>query len=171
MFDLQILIVFMIICSVVAVETKDLLSAVISIGATGLGLSVCFLLLQAPDLAIVQLVVEILVLVILIRGTVNRDGIDYRRRLWLPLIVSGVFIALFLVCVYYLINELPRFSYPIMKISKTYIADGFKQTGTANTVVAILLNYRLFDTFAGVTVFFASVIGVLTVMRKIGSKK
>ncbi|MFH0948811.1 MAG: hydrogenase subunit MbhD domain-containing protein [Elusimicrobiota bacterium] len=161
----------MIICSVVAVEAKDLLSAVISIGATGLGLSVCFLLLQSPDLAIVQLVVEILILIILIRGTVNRDGIDYRRRSWMSLIVSSIFIALFLICVYYLINELPRFGYPIMKISKTYIADGFKQTGTANTVVSILLNYRLLDTFVGVTVFFASVVGVVTVIRKIGRKK
>ena len=168
MIELQFLIVFMIICSVVAVEVKDLLSSVISIGATGLGLSVCFLFLKAPDLAIVQLVVEILMLVILIRGTVSREAVDYRKHKWLPTIISVVFIGLFLACVFYVADELPKFGYPLMKVSKTYVADGFKQTGTVNAVLSILLNYRVYDTFVGVTVFYTAIVGVLTVMRKKG---
>jgi len=68
--QLYTLLVFMVIGSIVAVETKNLLSAVISVSAVGFALSVAFLFMGAPDIAITQLVVEILVLIILIRGTI-----------------------------------------------------------------------------------------------------
>ena len=64
--QLYTLLVFMVIGSVVAVETRNLLSAVISVSAVGFALSVAFLFLGAPDIAITQLVVEVLVLIILI---------------------------------------------------------------------------------------------------------
>ena len=63
------LIIFMILAAFVAVQVKDLLSSVIAVGAVGLGLSVAFLMLKAPDLAITQFVVEIMVLILLIRAT------------------------------------------------------------------------------------------------------
>ncbi|MBM4017489.1 MAG: DUF4040 domain-containing protein [Planctomycetes bacterium] len=66
------LFVFMIIGSLIAVETRDLLSSVICLGAVGFGTSVAFLLLGAPDLAITQVVVEILVLVVLVRVVITR---------------------------------------------------------------------------------------------------
>ncbi|MFN3550946.1 MAG: hydrogenase subunit MbhD domain-containing protein, partial [Endomicrobiia bacterium] len=43
----------MIIAALVALEIKDLLSSVVSLGAVGLILTLLFLLLQAPDVAIV----------------------------------------------------------------------------------------------------------------------
>ena len=55
---LSILLVFMIIGAIYALYAKDLLSALISCGIVGYGLVICFLLLKAPDLAIVQIVVE-----------------------------------------------------------------------------------------------------------------
>lgn len=66
MIELYVLLVFMIIGAMVAIEIKDLLSSVVAVGAVGLGLSIVFLILKAPDVAIVQLVVEILCLIILI---------------------------------------------------------------------------------------------------------
>ena len=63
----------MIICAVLAVEITDLFSSVIAVGAVGLCLCVIFLILKAPDLAITQLVVEVLCLMILIRATIRRD--------------------------------------------------------------------------------------------------
>jgi len=68
---------FMIIGSLVAIETRGLLSSVISVGAVGFALSVIFLLLGAPDLAITQVVVEILVLVVLVRVVITRRDETY----------------------------------------------------------------------------------------------
>ncbi|MFC1809176.1 hydrogenase subunit MbhD domain-containing protein [Candidatus Omnitrophota bacterium] len=73
MVELYVLLTFMIIAAIIAVEVKDLLSSVIAVGAVGMGLSIVFLILKAPDVAITQLVVEILCLIILIRATLKRD--------------------------------------------------------------------------------------------------
>ena len=72
--QLYTLLVFMVIGSIVAIETRNLLSAVISVSAVGFALSIAFLFLGAPDIAITQLVVEVLVLIILIRGTILLDN-------------------------------------------------------------------------------------------------
>ena len=63
----------MIIAAIIAVETGDLLSSVICVGAIGFGGSLMFLFLRAPDIAITQIVVEVLGLIILIRATISRD--------------------------------------------------------------------------------------------------
>ena len=73
MIEFYVLLIFMIIGAIIAIEVKDLLSSVVAVGAVGLGLSIVFLVLKAPDVAITQLVVEILCLIILIRATLKRD--------------------------------------------------------------------------------------------------
>ena len=73
MIELHLLLFFMIAAAVIAVEVKDLLSSVIAVGAVGIALCMAFLALKAPDLAIMQLVVEILSLIILIRATIRKD--------------------------------------------------------------------------------------------------
>ena len=70
---LVVLILLMIIGAIVAIETRGLLASIICVGAVGFLLSIAFLFLGAPDVAITQLVVEILCLVILIRATISRD--------------------------------------------------------------------------------------------------
>ena len=72
---LHSLLVFMIIGAFVTVEIKNMLSAVISVGAVGFALSMTFLFLGAPDIAITQVIVEILSLILLIRATVNVDNV------------------------------------------------------------------------------------------------
>jgi multisubunit Na+/H+ antiporter MnhB subunit len=89
---------FMLIGSLIAVETRDLLSSVICLGAVGFGTSVAFLLLGAPDLAITQVVVEILVLVVLVRVVITRKDETYaasRSTLAVGsvLLVLGVLVA------------------------------------------------------------------------------
>ncbi len=168
---LGILLVFMIIGAIIAVETHDLLSAVISVGAAGFGLSVAFLLLQAPDVAITQLVVEILVLVILIRATISRDlttiagpgeffGMVVTIALLLVILVVGMRLAGFL----------PAFGEPVMrKISSApamyYLRECLAKTGSANVVTAILIDFRAYDTLGEGTILFTALIGVLALLR------
>lgn len=159
----------MIFAAVVAVEIEDLLSSVIAVGAVGLGLSLAFLILKAPDLAITQLVVEILCLIILIRATIKKDLVLVKDGRWLFNTVSTlVFICFFLVLAYFALKELPHFGQPIMRVAKEYIAYGLQETGATNIVTSVILNFRAYDTLGEVTVLFTAVIGVLAVMRKIG---
>jgi len=172
MLELYIILLFMIIGAIIAVQIKDLLSSVIAVGAVGLGLSVAFLLLKAPDLAITQLVVEILCLIILIRATIKRDIPSIRERSgWLAMFATLAFIGLFLLFAYFSLKDLPQFGHPIMRVANNYLKQGLKETGAANIVTSVILDFRAYDTLGEATVLFTAVIGVLAVLRRIGRKK
>lgn len=170
--ELVALLLFMIFAAIVAVEIEDLLSSVIAVGAVGLGLSLAFLILKAPDLAITQLVVEILCLIILIRATVRKDLPLIKDGRWLFNTVSTLsFIVFFLIFSYFALKELPKFGAPIMRVAQGYIKGGLEKTGAANIVAAIILDFRGYDTLGEATVLFTAVMGVLAVMRRIGRLK
>lgn len=168
MIEIHLILMFMIVAAVIAVEAKDLLSSVIAVGAVGIGLSMAFLVMKAPDLAIMQLVVEILSLIILIRATIRKD---------LPFSTSGrwvfnttatlVFILVFLGLAYFPLKEIRQFGSPLMRVAKAYLEDGIALTGAHNVVAAITINFRALDTLGEVTALFASSIGVLAVVRKV----
>jgi multicomponent Na+:H+ antiporter subunit B len=172
MIELYVLLVFMIIGAIIAIETKDLLSAVIAVGAVGLGLSIVFLLLKAPDVAITQLVVELLCLIILIRATLKRDLPFLTNGRWLlnTLIAAG-FIVTFLFVAVKAFKDLPEFGYPIMRIANTYLKEGLVKTGASDLVTSVILDFRAYDTLGEATILFTAVIGVLTIVRRIGRKK
>ena len=172
MIELYVLLVFMIIGAIIAIEMKDLLSAVIAVGAVGLGLSIVFLILKAPDVAITQLVVEMLCLIILLRATLKRDLPFSTTGRWLlnTLIIVG-FIATFLFVAVKAFKDLPEFGYPIMRIANTYLKEGLVKTGASNLVSSVILDFRAYDTLGEATILFTAVIGVLTIVRRIGRKK
>jgi len=169
--ELHLLLIFMLLAAIVALEAKDLLSSVIAVGAAGFALCLAFLILKAPDLAITQLVVEILCLIILIRATIRKD---------LPLAIEGrwvfntistlVFIAVFLFFAWTALKELPDFGDPIMGVAKKYLEEGVTKTGAVNLVTAVILDFRAYDTLGEATVLFTSVIGIMAILRRPGRK-
>jgi multicomponent Na+:H+ antiporter subunit B len=172
MIDLYILLIFMIIGAIIAIEVKDLLSSVVAVGAVGLGLSIVFLILKAPDVAITQLVVEILCLIILIRATLKKDLPFSTSGRWvLNTVITIGFIAIFLIVAMKCLRELPEFGYPTMKVASTYLKGGLSETGATNLVGSVLLDYRAYDTLGEATILFTAVIGVLAIVRRIGRKK
>ncbi len=44
-------------------------------------------------------------------------------------------------------------------------------TGATNTVAAVLLDYRAYDTLGEATVIFVSIIGAYAILRRVGRKK
>lgn len=172
MIEINLILLFMIAAAVIAVEVKDLLSSVVAIGAVGIGLSMAFLVLKAPDLAIMQLVVEILSLIILVRATMRKD---------LPFSTSGrwifntsatiLFLIIFLTSAYIALKNIPAFGNPVLGISKTYIDKGMEITGARNIVAAITLNFRALDSLGEAVALLTAVIGILAVARRIGRSK
>lgn len=167
MLEIHIILIFMIVAAVIAVRMKDLLSSVIAVGAVGIGLSIAFLLLSAPDLAIMQLVVEILSLIILIRATIRQDlPFSASGRWFFNTSATLLFLAVFITSAYIALKSLPQFGYPIMKVSRIYIEEGFARAGPANLVAAITVNFRSLDTLGEATAIFAAIVGILAIMRK-----
>lgn len=162
----------MIIGAIVAIEVKDLLSSVVAVGAVGLCLSIAFLILKAPDVAITQLVVEILVLIILIQATLKKDlPFSTSGRWLLNTFITVAFIVGLLVVAANCFSDLPEFGYPEMRVAQTYLNEGMKATGATNIVSSVMLDYRAFDTLGEATVLFTAVIGVLAIVRRTGRKK
>ncbi len=157
---------FVIVGSIVALEMKDLLSSVIAVGVVGLGLSIVFLLLGAPDIAITQVVVEVLVVTVLIRACSRMSPERPHPRRGLPGIVAGVGLALVVVgFVVVGLAALPPFGTAEHPMSLWILANAPEMTGAANVVTAVLLDIRAYDTLGEATVILAAVVGTIAVLR------
>lgn len=161
--------VIMIIGSIVAIEIKNLLSAIIAIGIVGLGTSICFLFLMAPDLAIVQFLFEIFAIIILVRAFIKTEYHHMERspgRIVLSVITILV-LAGVLVLSLDMFKALPAFGQPTMETAKYYVdnAHAAHETNSANIVTSIILDYRAYDTLGEITVLFTAILGALTIIR------
>lgn len=171
-----ILLLFILIAAIIAVETKDLLSSVICIGAIGFGASIMFLFLCAPDIAITQIVVEVLGLIILIRATIRRDlTFISGDREFFGTVVSIVIIFTIGLAGLTVFQNLQDFGNPIFAnvpdaASQEYISQGLAKTGAENLVASIILDFRAYDTLGETTVLFTTIIGSLVILRKEGRK-
>lgn len=182
------LLAFMLIAALIAVEADDLLSSVIAIGAAGFALSVVFLLLGAPDLAITQVVVETIALVLLIRLVVTRRDTTTETprdalRTGLVLLAGGLLLAGAFLAISGMGAKaaIPPFGQPVMGhkaddaippgVSADYLANAAEDTGAANAVTAVLLDYRAYDTLGEATIIFVSILGTYAVLRRFGRRK
>jgi multisubunit Na+/H+ antiporter MnhB subunit len=171
-----ILLLFVIIAAIIAVETDNLLSSVICVGAIGFGGSLMFLFLRAPDIAITQIVVEVLGLIILIRATIARDlTFITGDREFFGMVVSVVIIFAIGLAAIKVFGSLPDFGTPIFAevpgaASQTYISEGMQKTGAANLVASVILDFRAYDTLGEATVLFTSIIGATVILRKKSKK-
>lgn len=167
---LIVTLIFIIIGALIAVETKNLLSAVISLGIMGFGLSIAFLFLQAPDVAIVQIPVEVILLIFLIRATINRDVNSTKEHInWIGLSFICLILIGFIILGYLAFMSL-KFGDPIINSvkeapSNIYIKEGLGNTGSSNIVTSVLLDYRAYDTLGEATVLFTAIIGALAIFR------
>jgi multisubunit Na+/H+ antiporter MnhB subunit len=171
-----VLLLFIIIAAIIAIETKNLLSSIICIGALGFGASLMFLFLRAPDIAITQIVVEVLGLIILIRATISRDltFITGDKEFFGKVVSVVIIFVIFLVGIK-VFKTLPDFGTAIFTktegaASQTYIEQGLQDTGASNVVASVILDYRAYDTLGEATVLFTSIIGATVILRKKAKK-
>jgi multicomponent Na+:H+ antiporter subunit B len=171
MIELYIILGMMIVGAVIAIEVKRLLPAVITVGSVGMALALAFLLLKAPDIALTQLVVEIMAVVILIRATLNKEiSSEYYDYRLLGGLIGLAFLVLATLAAMTAFRDLPAFGNPLMGISWFYPLNAVGATGGVNVVTSVILDFRAYDTLGEATVLFTAVIGVLTVLRPRGRK-
>jgi len=180
---LSILIVFMILGAIYALYAKDLLSALISCGIVGYGLVICFLLLQAPDLAIVQIVVETITLIIMVAVVLDSSREELKEKkavdhglfkVRLRNIINVILVIVCALVLLYFFREVTSTLEPlgehVTRMSSAYIENGAEQTGSANLVTGVVFDFRGYDTLGEATILFTAVIGILTILRVKGRK-
>ena len=171
---LSVIIGFMIIAAIVAIHARDLLSAIISQGFVGYGLVICFLMLRAPDLAIVQIVVETVTLIIMVAVVLDssRQELDITvdKRQAFSIAASFLFVMVLLFYFNRAISGLDRFGDHTFRMSEAYVTGAAEQTGSLNLVTGVLWDFRGYDTLGEATVLFTAAIGVITIIRLVGKK-
>jgi multicomponent Na+:H+ antiporter subunit B len=169
---LALLILLTVIAAIITVMTSNLLNAVISVGAVGFLLAIVYLFLAAPDVAIVQIGVEVVSLVILIRATLGREVQDLKTvHPVVGVSFAVAFVAVIGLFTIQVFNEFPVFGNPVMERfadapSLVYLQTGLATTGAPNLVTAVLLDFRAWDTLGEATVLFCAALGTVAVLRR-----
>lgn len=171
---ISILACFMIIGALYAIHAKDLLSAVIACGIVGYGLVICFLLLKAPDLAIVQIVVETISLIIMVAVVLDSSRDEPYSKPDLQGWVNAATALLIIVILFYFFRSAVSLLDPLgestLRMAAPYIEGAADKTGSSNLVTGVLFDFRGYDTLGEATVLVTAVLGVLTIMRIKGKK-
>jgi multicomponent Na+:H+ antiporter subunit B len=171
---ISIIIGLMIIGALYAIHAKDLLSSVIACGIVGYSLVICFLLLKAPDLAIVQIVVDTITLIIMVAVVLDSS----REELYskpdkqgyvfavIAILLTGILLYFFTVS----IQTLDGLGKSTLRMAHYYIEGAAQKTGSANLVTGVVFDFRGYDTMGEAVVLVTAVIGVLTILRLKGKK-
>jgi len=147
-------------------------NAILALGASGLSVAVMMVLEPAPDVALVQVVVDILSVVILVLALTSLPR-EQRRRAWELTfkqsrwgLVRDVAIAAAAGCAVMLLTFFALTSRPRPSIvTPFYEANAKPLTGAADIVGAVVVDFRGFDTLIEIAVFGLAGLGVYTLLR------
>ncbi len=164
----------MILGALYAIHARDLLSSVIACGIVGYSLVICFLLLKAPDLAIVQIVVDTVTLIIMVAVVLDSSREEKYSKLDTQGYVSAATaILLMLVLLWFFslsIQQLDELGKSTLRMAGPYIEGAAQKTGSANLVTGVVFDFRGYDTMGEAVVLVTAVLGVLTILRLKGKK-
>ena len=145
---------------------RQRLVALLLISIVGLIVSLTFLRLSAPDLALTQLSVEVVTVLLLMlamyflptRGTIESSRWDISRDLFLSLSIgAGIgLLALFVM------------THPGETISAFFIENSVPGGGGKNVVNVILVDFRGFDTLGEITVLAIAAAGIYALLENLG---
>ena len=171
---ISILTGFMIVGAIYAIHAKDLLSSVIACGIVGYSLVICFLLLKAPDLAIVQIVVDTITLIIMVAVVLDSSREESFLKFDTMGYISAVTaILLIAVLLYFFVvstRSLDVLGKSTLRMAEYYIDGAAQKTGSANLVTGVVFDFRGYDTMGEAVVLVTAVLGVLTILRLKGKK-
>jgi multicomponent K+:H+ antiporter subunit A len=148
------------------------LPAIIAVGASGLSVAVFMMLEPAPDIALVQVVVDILMTIVLVllltrlpRTQRERAAeftfLQSRPSLFRDGLIAVGSALVVTTMVYVMLISRPRES----MLTPFYERFAEPLTGARDIVGAIILNFRAIDTLFEITVFGAAAIGVYTLLH------
>ena len=172
---ISVIVGFMILGAIYAIHARDILSAVIAGGIVGYSLVICFLLLKAPDLAIVQIVVETITLIIMVAVVLDSSRTEayskFDTRSW---VTAGTTVLILLILFWFLreaSSSLAPFGGHTMRMADAYVNGAVEKTGSVNLVTGVIFDFRGYDTLGEATVLVTAVLGVLTILRLKGKKQ
>ena len=165
-FDLM-LVLFVFICAIAAITVKDLLSAVIILGAYSFLMCLLWTEMAAIDVAFTEAAVGAGISTVLFLGalglTTSEEAAPVKHR-WtakLVVIATGLMLA-------YGTLDMPAYGDPNAPIHRHvaphYLEDSSEEIGIPNVVTSVLASYRGYDTFGETTVVLTAAVGAILLL-------
>jgi multicomponent Na+:H+ antiporter subunit A len=164
---IELLIVLVaVVAAVATVRARSRLSAIISLGVVGIAVTLFFVFYSAPDLALTQLLIEVLTVILLVlvffrvKPDPNVQAHDMRGLLrWSIAICMGLFGG-----GYVLVNHLYQVG---PSISPYFLANALPIGQGGNVVNVILVDIRGYDTLGEITVLGLAALGGFAELRSL----
>ncbi|MFQ5908816.1 MAG: hydrogen gas-evolving membrane-bound hydrogenase subunit E [Thermoplasmata archaeon] len=161
---LAIVLAALIVFAVLAALLRATLHAVLSLSGMGFLLAMAFMLLNAPDLAMTQVLVELVFLVIFLiviyKLPLRAIKPSPRRRASDLLLAIGILIGVTAV-----VN--PSLATFDDSVAEFYLDPGLvNETGGTNVVNVVITDFRGFDTLGEITVIALASLGLYTLFRR-----
>ena len=153
----------MISAALIAVESRRLYAVVIAFGLLGLELSLTFLLLKAPDVAVMTLVLEMTALAVFAKIVSGHKPEPFKDLDILAGLTFAAFAVLFVTVCVKAFSELPQFGSPLMYLADSYCALSMEKTGASNVVAAVAFNFRGLDSIISLLILLLTAIGIFHV--------
>ncbi|WP_179862094.1 putative monovalent cation/H+ antiporter subunit A [Longibacter salinarum] len=164
---IELIVVGMTVIAAVAVTVvRSRLVAVTALGVVGIGVALLYVFVSAPDLAMTQFLVEILIVVLVLMLMYNLpdepvlESVRSRVRDAAIAIGAGALVTTVLLAV----NQVPISRHLSDFFGETAVPGGFGR----NVVNVILVDFRALDTLGEVAVIAVAAIGVLVLLKMKG---
>jgi multicomponent K+:H+ antiporter subunit A len=179
--EVAVLRIFALLVTVAAAAATVVLrrdfSAVVALGASGLAIAILMVLEPAPDVALVQVVVDILTVVVLVLALTRLPREQRQRadtlaaRQSRPGLVGNALIATASGLVVAFVTLVARTSRPRESAVTPFYEEAAKAvTGAKDIVGAIIVDFRALDTLIEIAVFSLAGLGVYTLLRHASKK-
>jgi multicomponent Na+:H+ antiporter subunit A len=151
------------------VEAEEYISAVLTLSILGFMVSIYYLLMDAPDLVMTQLVVETLSLIIFLlvldRLPELNKKVEFSRKARDILVSGFAGLAVFAAVIYSTMEKTPG------KVARYYLEHAVPGSGGSNVVNVILVDFRGLDTLGEISVIAMAGLSVLMLFRMRGDEE
>ncbi|WP_323648082.1 Na+/H+ antiporter subunit A [Lysinibacillus xylanilyticus] len=159
-----ILVVVLVIGTAMTILAKSRLTAIIGLGAVGYTVALFFVIFNAPDLALTQLVIETISVALFLMAFYHLPKLgkrEERMRFQLNRAIVSIAVGVMVTLV-----ALSAHSQKLIPtISKYYEETVYSKAGGGNIVNVILVDYRGFDTLFEITVLAIAGMAILAMIK------
>lgn len=152
-----------IVGALLTVWTHSRMTAVAAMGAVGIGVALIFIIFSAPDVAITQLLVEVLVVVLITLAMLRLPYLPRRSaasfRAGHAIIASGMGLVVTMLLISVFGTDFDR------RLTTYFEAVSYPEAHGRNIVNVILVDFRALDTFGEVTVVAIAAIAAYALLR------
>jgi len=154
--------------TVLAVITNSRIAAITGLGVTGTGVALIFILFGAPDVAITQILVEMLVVVLFSVAALRLPTLPQRLPFFHRRGHAAVSIALgaIVAAVVIAVTSVPF----DLRLTAFFEANSYPEAHGRNIVNVILVDFRAFDTFGEISVVAIAALSAYALLRQRKSK-